>query len=630
MTRPPRTRKLRERLSLAAMSALTAAVLVGVGLSAIGDQLDPARNLALPCELVSTPGQPPRSARNIVHVANVCGFVGTDIEFQSRKDAQGATRHYAFVGTMGAGTRIFEITDPAHPRPAGGYADPGWQNDVHVRGDLLVVGFDWLVVGANVSTCLKEKNPVGNVLDGGFDAVRLVYDPQTGNFRTETIGCFLSEQFITGTHTVTIHPSGKWISSNSSIDGIEVVDAVTLARVRHIPTSIVDSAHDVSFSSDGNTLYSAGVGSTRIVDVTDVFNRAPTLVATVPNAASAEQGGDGQNIEISHQSDTSADGKFFVVTDEAGGGLLETACNQGPSGKIGAAHFWALAPIDGVTKSEGASPSTPKKVGTWLYPNPTLATDPIGRVERACSIHVFRIGGNGGAGPGAIQSGFDGKSRLPSRQLVAAHYGAGVWHIDFSGPASSTDGIAEDPRATWGNTLGWSVMPGAETWSAKEYKGFIYTGDMGRGFDVFGFTKCAGATCVSAPTNTPGRATGGGQNAGEWAELSIQTGTSSGGKAISRFKVAYEAGRPTGAFLFYDYGRRTRLEASAIDTFVIDPSDTTATFTGTATVAGRPNVQFTVKVEDKGPGSSDTLTITFDDYVASGVLLKGDIQISRS
>ena len=28
-------------------------------------------------------------------------------------------------------------------------------------------------------------------------------------------------------------------------------------------------------------------------------------------------------------------------------------------------------------------------------------------------------------------------------------------------------------------------MPGADTWSAKEYKGYVYAGDMLRGFDVY-------------------------------------------------------------------------------------------------------------------------------------------------
>jgi hypothetical protein len=97
----------------------------------------------------------------------------------------------------------------------------------------------------------------------------------------------------------------------------------------------------------------------------------------------------------------------------------------------------------------------------------------------------LRIGGNGTSSPGESAAGFGGVSTLPARQLVTAWYGAGVWRVDFSGPPRSDDGIAEDARTTWGNTLGWNVMPGADTWSAKEYKGHVYAGDMLRGFDVY-------------------------------------------------------------------------------------------------------------------------------------------------
>ena len=33
--------------------------------------------------------------------------------------------------------------------------------------------------------------------------------------------------------------------------------------------------------------------------------------------------------------------------------------------------------IPGVAKSVGASPATPKKIGTWIYPNPQLALDAL-------------------------------------------------------------------------------------------------------------------------------------------------------------------------------------------------------------------------------------------------------------
>ena len=40
-------------------------------------------------------------------------------------------------------------------------------------------------------------------------------------------------------------------------------------------------------------------------------------------------------------------------------------------------------------------------------------------------------------------------------------------------------------------------MPGADTWSAKEYKGHVFAGDMLRGFDVYGFESCTALACTS-------------------------------------------------------------------------------------------------------------------------------------
>jgi len=592
------------------------------------DPLDPARNVALPCEAVSTPGLVPRSAKNLAHVANICGFVGTDIEFQSRRAADGTVHDYAFLGTMGGGTRIFDITDPAHPFSAGEYTDPGYQNDVAVRGDLLVLGFDSLGVTGATSTCLQSKGTgTTGQTRAGIDIVRLTFDPVSATFTTSLIDCYLSSRGSSGAHTTTIHPSGDWISVNTSYVGVEVVDIRSGSPVlaQFLPDAIVDDAHDVSFSRDGNTLYSAGLDSTRVVDVTGVLaGRVPTVLATIPNAPTAAQGADGQTIQLSHQADTSSDGRVLVITDEAGGGLGETRCNQGPSGKIGAAHFWSLDDL-----------GAPRKLGSWIYPNPALlvdALDPalaaIGRTERACTIHVLRNGGNGSAGPGEIAPGFDGVSSLPARQLVTAHYGAGTWWLDFSSPASSTDGIAEDTRTTWGNTLGWNVMPGAETWSAKEYKGYIYTGDMARGMDVFSFTTCENTSCILRPTNTAGRASGGGKTEGELAEFTITRGTAVGGTGQFGLDVRYVTGAatPVGSLTFRDKAAGHRVEATSIDSFTV--SGPRATITGRATVDGTPGVAFFVEVEDLGKAGADTFRIvTATGYSAFGVVDKGNITV---
>lgn len=638
----------------AGMLAVLFATGVGVAWAQVGEELDPARNVALPCEALSTPGAVPRSAKNIAHLANVCGFVGTDVEFQSRT-ANDGVHDYAFLGTMGGGLRIFDVTDPAHPSSAGAYTDSGWQNDVQVRGDLAVVGFD-PVAGVNPSTsaCLRSKGATG-----GVDLVRLAYDSATANFTTSLVDC-VSASPGGGAHNATIHPSGEWLGminprTHGSVDVVDLVGSGTPRRVYRIVQagstasstctgaaagqcisngrSGTWSPHDVSFSRDGAKMYVAAVGNdTVIVDVSAVLAGRAPATGVIPNDRNG--GGvanDRNDIEISHQSDPSSDEAIVGITDERGGGVGETRCNTDPNGVIGGIHFWSL-PVAAVA-------GTSQRKGAWFYPNPALLADPLtpvlaglGRTERACTIHVFRMGGNGTAGPGPVQAGFDGVSRLPGGQLVSAHYGAGVWHIDFAGASSSLDGIAEDPQSTWGNTLGWNVQPGAETWSAKEYKGFVYAGDMTRGFDVYSFTSCDGVGCVVVPRNMPGAASGGGQVAGELAELTILSGSAAGGKATFGFDAAYRTGQlaPTGDLVFSDKGSGKKITSTSIDSF--DVVGAKATFTGRATVNGVPGVRFFVEAEDLGePGRADAFRIVLQDgYAAGGVLLRGNIQVSGS
>ena len=593
----------------------------------LGVSADPAHNTPLPCEAVSTPGLVPRSARNITHVANVCGFVGTDVEFQSRTDANGDVHDYAFVGTMSGGLRIFDVTDPAHPVMAGRYTDPGWQNDVQVRGDTAVVSFDPVVVGPHVSECLRAKQPTA-VRQGGADIVRLSFDPVTATFTTALVDCHLVQTANNGAHNATLHPSGEWLAIDTTQTGVEVVDLRSnpVRMVRKIPSTVTGAAHDTSFSADGNTMYAASPGTgTFIVDVTNIFERDATTIAFIPNNTEPGGSSNPRNLTTSHQADVSSDGTVLVFTDERGGGLSNTACNTSTQGIIGGMHFWSVS-----------APAAPTRMGSWFYPNPGLAVDPlgpaltaVGRTERACTIHVFRNGGNGSVGPGPIQGGFDGVSSLPSTQTVAAHYGAGVWWIDFSAAPAAADGIAESTFTDWGNTRDWNVMPGAETWSAKEYKGYIYAGDMTRGFDVYAFSSCSGAACVSLPVNTAGQVRGGGQAEGQLAEFTILEGTAVGGRAQFSFDVAYVTGAPTptGKVHFRDRDSGARVDATAIDSLTIEGPR--ATLSGRATVDGQAGVRFFLEVEDLGKGGADTFRIvTATGYGAFGVVEKGNITVS--
>jgi hypothetical protein len=370
---------------------------------------------------------------------------------------------------------------------------------------------------SSLSTCLKQKSASGQ----GVDVFRLNFNPVTARFETNLLGCVANPPG--GAHNSTLHPGGDWLAiSNCCSDwAVDVVDlrgvlsggepvlrwrlvdeskqagrcdAVQCVVVRQPDGSSAAGLwrpHDVQFSRDGRTMYVAAINSTFVVDVSRVLAGGVRTISILPNRVN-DSSGDPNNVSISHQADVTPDGKILVVTDESGGGTSNTDCNTSAGGLMGAMHFWALKPLRGVPESEGATPATPKKLGIYVNPNPTRLPDPLAgaitalpRGERGCTVHVFRIGGNGTSSPGETAAGYGGVSTLPQRQLVTAWYGGGVWRVDFSGRPSSTDGIAEDSRTTWGNTLGWNVMPGADAWSAKEYKGHVYAGDMLRGFDVY-------------------------------------------------------------------------------------------------------------------------------------------------
>lgn len=585
-------RRLRMGVTLGLLAALVLALPAVSALVDEDDPLDPARNVPLPCgALTGLPSATPqgRSNRGIEHLANVCGIVGTDVELQSRTyttaGGQTRTRDYAFVGTMGDGFRIYDVTNPAMPVLAGKFQDSGWQNDIQVRGDIAVSTFDGVAgEDSTASTCLKlpTNTQPGYVTNGGqgVDIFRLTFRPENADNPTLVTPAFEVANPTCvgnppgGAHNATLHPSGEWLAiSNPSSDwAVDVVDlrplnatpageprliyrlidesrrntastlppgarcppsppatftCVVMSRptppalgssesdvpCRPSPCPSAESAfglwrpHDAFFSTSGRVMYVAALNSTFIVDVSGVLNGAVRTISIIPNISEGPLPGqtraidNPRNIELSHQVDLAPTAGMLVIADERGGGVNETRCNTQPFGVIGGLHFWAFRAITGIPQTAGASLSTPKKVGVYFNPNPGLAGLPLGpdlpgRAERGCTVHVFRIGGNGTASPGPIHPAFDGVSRLDPRTLSTAWYGAGVWTMSFAGPPSSSDGVAEYSLTTWGNTIGWNVQPGADTWSAKEYKGFIYAGDILRGFDVY---TCGGSGCPTAP-----------------------------------------------------------------------------------------------------------------------------------
>jgi hypothetical protein len=567
------------------------------------------------CEAI-TPPHPPRSAKDIVHVANICLGVGTDIEFQSRTLADGTIRDYAILGTIGDGTHIIDITDPALPHVAATYSASGRHNDVALyrdaSHDLLFVAFD--ADGANTSECLRGH--------GGVDIVEMNFNPATGDFRPVLLDCYVTADG-TGAHTITMHPSGKWLSINTAEQGVEILllgtipasspgEFMRLSGGPKIDSRFVDLAHDVSFSQAGSLLVSAGVDSARVVELAGSTLTQPTLSRTI----------DDPEITVFHQADLTATGDVLVVSDErvtarvqglGGDGDNEVRCHaDGSQDNIGSLYFF--------------SPATGVRLGSWTYPALAI-TEPLDtelRLERGCTVHVFRIGGNGPSGPGG-----PGASTLPATQLVVGHHGAGVWWVDFTDPKAPT-------------SRGWNIMPGTEAWSAKEFKGLIYSGDMLRGFDVYkpltNGCHCEGIECIYHSGR--GRASGGGKVKRQSSNgTEPQTGGSGNTAEFTfGFGVSHLTGcpAPEGSFELQDRIHDRNVHATSWNHFTVSTlSDgVRADFAGTATVTSgdgtRSAEAISVQVVDRRePGTTDSIKIQYGDTTLEGALTGGNIQVER-
>lgn len=394
---------------------------------------------------------PPDSA-NVTWWHQAPDVVGTDMEFLERDG-----RRYSLVASMGTGFRIFDITDQAHPTLVGVHLSPGYQNDIQVQGNLAILSTDLPPYPGDPHHPLCESC-------GVFEGIEVV------DITNLTLPVKLSDLYIKGgAHNATIIGTTVYVS-NVGADAMDVID-VSNPRLPRFVVRVAEEAtcaaspypcqvlapgetdwdpHDItaqSLPNKGHRLYVAAVAATFILNVSDP--RRIRVVAEIPNG---DWTASYQHIEISHQADPSPDGRYLVITDERGGGVTELGC---PGGGM---HVYDIS-----------NESKPRKLGVYFI-NDTRPGN--------CTAHVFRY--------------------LPDRNVaVIGWYSGGTWVVDLASPPSADeiDNSAVNPgqTTTWGRTLGFVVMPGADTWAAKspgvsaDGRLFMYTDDMVRGMDVFEF-----------------------------------------------------------------------------------------------------------------------------------------------
>lgn len=195
----------------------------------------------------------------------------------------------------------------------------------------------------------------------------------------------------------------------------------------------------------------AGIEVTQLWDLADP--RSPKVIVNVP----VHEGNpmlpstSVPPLRFSHFSILNDDHSVLIVGDETGGGSLPPGCDvhaeaagRSVSGPLGNLWFYDV-------KDE----TNPRLLG-WISPTNNRLD---GSDVDSCTAHH-----------GRLVPDPEGKRDL----LAHAFYGSGVVLIDFTDPTN--------PRIVdqWND--------GTDTWEVWYYNGYLFTGDLRRGLDVFTFT----------------------------------------------------------------------------------------------------------------------------------------------
>ena len=380
---------------------------------------------------------------------------GTDIEFFSpvvdvtQPDGTVAKqqRDYAIVGSYDRGAFVFDITDPENTSYVTQIVCRQRQNDIQIRQ----FGERWVVMLSNDQSgtlCagpefggrdIESPSPTVPTNSANRNGGAAVFDVTDPRNPTPMYNLRVHD----GVHNWTWHPTEPvaWISTGDLPGGIDHLPVYDFADPDN-PVLAADlqtegGPHDITFSNDGTKGYVASENNVRVYDATDPRN--PTLLYRGPTIAS-----------YVHGADPTPDGKTLLVTDESLvlGGFF--------------ASKTAVCPGGGVTLFDATSEPL-KPLGYMVADIQGQSPD-----HRACTAHV-------------------GRFTPDSKHYVTGWYLGGVRVFDISDPSSPTE-------------VGHAMMPGSEVWSAKFHKGqYVYTGDLGRGFDVYRWT---GEPLGTAPLGT--------------------------------------------------------------------------------------------------------------------------------
>jgi hypothetical protein len=381
--------------------------------------------------------------------------------------------------------QIVDITDPTQPEIAGVYECPITQGDIQVfrQGDRVLATYtaDSTVAASDSS---GGRTPT-NQLRFESQCVSEVIGQQPSDaeepFDGNNLGTFIVDitdptapttagffQIDKGSHNQTVHPSGNYTYNSNSdlivsspLPQITIHDISDPAEPRFVQDfkyppgqpALGEESHDIFFNAAGDRAYVASLGSTLILDTTDV--EKPEIISQfIDPSNDLVHGAD--LVSLPREDGTMRD--LLITSDEQAGALPQSTC---PGGGL---HVYDIT-------GEKEQDPFANKQGVWFIPNMSPAPG------ETCTAHVLRM--------------------YPDQQLLTiAWYSQGVRTLDISGLAEFE---GDGTEVAFGDGIGLTevgnfVFPDSDTWSFKTNRidtdgsFFGYGNDIFRGLDVYEFT----------------------------------------------------------------------------------------------------------------------------------------------
>ena len=262
-------------------------------------------------------------------------------------------------------------------------------------------------------------------------------------------------------HNIAVVPGTEYVfnaPSSGGPNGNELLDLRNPAKPVVIGKFGTHGCHGITFHGTFGQpkfrAYCAGVDATQIWNL-DHFDPAKpdfgiTVLSTIDKNSNPVIGTKG----LHHYAGSNAAGTVLIIGDEFSGGGQPGACFAhdpvtGLSSPLGALWFYDISSEAAPVLKGWISPPTMRPQDE---PVPQAPTEPDETPGAGCTAHF-----------GTLVPG--------EEKFVIAWYNAGVLLIDFKDPANPK--ILDQYRAA-----------GIDTWNARVWNGYVFTGDLGRGMDV--------------------------------------------------------------------------------------------------------------------------------------------------